>query len=73
MIKADVLEKIGGFDNDFFMYGEDIDLCFRVKKAGYKVVYYPLGEVIHFKGKSASKNRIKSAVNFYNSMIIFSN
>jgi GT2 family glycosyltransferase len=72
MVKADVLRQVGLFDEDYFMFGEDIDLCYRVSKAGYKVVYLPSSEVIHFKGRSSRKNRIKSAVHFYNSMLIFS-
>jgi GT2 family glycosyltransferase len=70
--RGDVLRKIKGFDNDFFMYGEDIDLCWRVRKEGYTVVYHPISEVIHFKGESSRKNRFKSAMSFYNSMFIFS-
>ncbi|MBL8026129.1 MAG: glycosyltransferase [Fibrobacteres bacterium] len=70
--RADILKKIGGFDKDFFMYGEDIDLCWRVRKEGYDVVYHPVSDVIHFKGESSRKNRLKSAVSFYDSMFIFS-
>lgn len=49
----EVLEKVGYFDEDYFMYAEDIDLCFRIKKAGFKVVYLPEVQVIHFKGISS--------------------
>jgi GT2 family glycosyltransferase len=70
--RGDVLRRIGGFDDEFFMYGEDIDLCWRVRKEGYNVVYHPASEVIHFKGESSRKNRFQSALSFYNSMFIFS-
>lgn len=45
--RGDVLKKLGGFDERFFMYFEDTDLCLRFKEAGYKVVYYPKVEIIH--------------------------
>lgn len=72
MARGDLLRKLGGFDETFFMYGEDIDLCWRVRREGYRVFYHPAAEVIHFKGESSRKNRIESAIHFYNSMFIFS-
>ena len=47
MIKRDAYEKVGGFDDQFFMYGEDLDLCYRVQKAGFKVYYVPDTQIIH--------------------------
>jgi hypothetical protein len=47
------LEKVGFFDEDFFFYGEDLDLCFRFKKLGYKILYTPITKVIHYKGVSS--------------------
>jgi GT2 family glycosyltransferase len=70
--RASVLRQIGGFDENFFMFGEDIDLCYRVKRAGYRVFYHPAAEIIHFKGESSRKNRVESKLHFYNSMFIFS-
>jgi GT2 family glycosyltransferase len=49
----EVLEKVGVFDEDYFMYAEDIDLCYRIKKAGLKVMYLPDIQVVHFKGISS--------------------
>ncbi|OGE34502.1 hypothetical protein A3H85_00830 [Candidatus Daviesbacteria bacterium RIFCSPLOWO2_02_FULL_40_8] len=49
----EVLEKVGVFDEDYFMFAEDIDLCFRIKKAGLKIVYLPNVQVVHFKGISS--------------------
>ncbi|OGJ93185.1 MAG: hypothetical protein A2248_17590 [Candidatus Raymondbacteria bacterium RIFOXYA2_FULL_49_16] len=72
MVRTSLLKDIGGFDEDFFMYGEDIDLCYKIKERGSRVYYYPASEIIHFKGESSRKNRLQSALNFYNSMFIFS-
>lgn len=52
-IKKDLLDKIGFFDEDYFFYGEDLDLCYRFKKAGYKIIYSPITKIIHYKGASS--------------------
>ena len=52
MIKKEVLDITGSFDEAFFMYGEDIDLSYRIQKQGYKNYYYPAVTILHFKGKS---------------------
>ena len=70
LIKRDVYNTVGGFDEDYFMYGEDIDLSYRVFKAGYKNYYYGASSVIHFKGESTLKDRFY-AHRFYGSMQIF--
>lgn len=48
-----VLREIGGLDEEYFFYGEDIDLCYRIKQKGYKVVFHPKAEVVHYKGASS--------------------
>ncbi|MBD2177245.1 glycosyltransferase family 2 protein [Pseudanabaena sp. FACHB-1998] len=63
MMRRDVFEQIGGFDENFFMYFEDKDLCKRVKELGYKVVYYPHTTIIHLLG--GSSHGIKKSVNTY--------
>lgn len=65
------LDQIGLFDEDFFMYGEDIDLCYRIKEGGYKIVYYPEAQIIHYKGGSSKKRRNKVIYDFHNAMWIF--
>jgi GT2 family glycosyltransferase len=52
-IRSSVLKKVGYFDEDYFLYGEDIDLCFRVKKEGFKVMFVPDVKVMHVKGISS--------------------
>ncbi len=66
-----VLDEVGLFDEDYFMYGEDIDLCYRIKAAGYKVVYYPEARIIHYKGGSSKKRRTKVIYDFHHAMWIF--
>ncbi|MBN1983232.1 MAG: glycosyltransferase [Chitinivibrionales bacterium] len=71
-IRHDVFKQLSGFDEAFFMYGEDIDLCARCRHLGYKVWYYPKTQIIHFKGKSGAKNMLRTRIAFYQAMIIFS-
>jgi GT2 family glycosyltransferase len=56
MVKKEVLDKIGGFDERFFMYAEDIDLSYRIQKAGYKNYYLAETSILHYKGGSTKKN-----------------
>ncbi len=71
LIKKDIYDNVKGFDEDYFMYGEDLDLCFRIKKAGYKIYYYPGTSIIHYKGESTKKSSISYVNNFYGAMQIF--
>ncbi len=67
---AEVIKKYGGFDERFFMYGEDIDLSWRIKSAGYKVFYNPQITIVHFKGESTIRNAAYVKI-FYEAMDIF--
>ncbi len=67
-----LFQDIGGFDEAFFMYGEDLDICYRVKERGYKVWYNPRTQIIHFKGRSSSKQSFHSKKAWYEAMLIFS-
>lgn len=82
--RKDVLDRVGYFDEDYFLYGEDLDLCFRVKQAGYKIVFIPDVKVLHVKGVSSGikkhsmkassanqKTKNKSMDSFYETMKIF--
>ncbi len=71
MIRKEVYDAIGGLDEDFFMYGEDLDLCYRVQKAGYKVYYVHETQIIHFKGESTKRSSVNDTANFYNAMRLF--
>jgi GT2 family glycosyltransferase/lipopolysaccharide/colanic/teichoic acid biosynthesis glycosyltransferase len=70
-IPKDVIDKVGLFDEEYFMYGEDLDLSFRIKKAGYKIFYYPEVTTIHLKGESTKKTNLSYVNNFYGAMGIF--
>jgi|WetSurMetagenome_2_1015567.scaffolds.fasta_scaffold12523_5 GT2 family glycosyltransferase len=71
-IKRKALDKAGLFDTAFFMYGEDIDLSWRIIQSGYINYYLAEAQIIHFKGKSAGHNNPECIRHFYNAMIIFS-
>jgi GT2 family glycosyltransferase len=71
MVNKDVLDKVGGFDEIFFMYGEDVDLSYRIQKAGYTNYYFSGTSIIHFKGESTKKGSLNYVRMFYNAMSIF--
>jgi len=72
LIPRRLFYEIGKFDEAFFMYGEDLDLCYRVKKHGYAVVYYAGASMLHLKGQSGlcTKN-LPTLYHFYNAMTLF--
>lgn len=71
LMPKSVLNNIGFLDENFFMYGEDIDLCYRIKEGGYKILYYPKAQIIHYKGGSSKKKRTKVIYDFHQAMWIF--
>ncbi len=71
MVRNEAYEKVGGFDEQFFMYGEDLDLCYRVQKAGYKVYYVHNTQIIHYKGESTKRSNLDETKLFYDAMHIF--
>lgn len=70
VLDAKVIKQTGGFDETFFMYGEDIDLSYRILKLGYKILYNPDMTILHFKGESTIKNR-QYINSFYGAMDLF--
>lgn len=71
MLRRSVLDEIGLLDEDYFMYGEDIDLSYRIIKAGYKNYYFPETRIIHYKGESTKKISLNYVHTFYKAMRIF--
>jgi hypothetical protein len=71
MIPKKVLSEIGTFDERFFMYGEDVDLSFRIQEAGYKNYYFSESTIIHFKGESTKRGSLNYVRLFYQAMNLF--
>jgi GT2 family glycosyltransferase len=71
LLRKSVLDKIGLLDEAFFMYGEDIDLSYRVVQAGFKNYYFADTTIIHYKGESTKKGSLNYVKTFYQAMIIF--
>ena len=71
LLQRKVLDMIGLLDETYFMYGEDIDLSYRIIKAGYKNVYYSDTTIIHYKGQSTQKGSLNYVLLFYTAMKIF--
>lgn len=71
MMRKECLDKVGLLDEDYFMYGEDIDLSYRITLGGYKNYYYPEATIIHYKGESTKKSSLNYVYTFYNAMAIF--
>lgn len=84
MVRTKAMQQVGYFDEDYFMYGEDIDWCYRFWQKGWKIMYHPSVKVIHYKGASsglkkhsakmspdALAGRVRTLDAFYNSMRIF--
>lgn len=70
-MRAEALHQVGLLDEAFFMYGEDIDLSYRIQQGGFKVVYFAETKIIHYKGESTKKGSLNYVFVFYNAMIIF--
>jgi len=71
LVRREVMDKIGLLDEDYFMYGEDLDYCYRAKKAGWKVYYTPEAQVIHYGGTASRKKPFRSIYEFHRAMWIF--
>lgn len=71
MMPKMITKTVGAFDETFFMYGEDIDLSYRIQKAGYKNFYFAESSIIHFKGESTKKGTLNYVRIFYKAMSVF--
>jgi GT2 family glycosyltransferase len=71
LIRREALARSGGFDPAFFMYGEDLDLCYRLHSAGWKIAYVHTTRIIHYKGESTRRSSINSTRVFYHAMRMF--
>ena len=73
LMRKETLDKVGLLDEAFFMYGEDIDLSYRIVLGGYKNYYFPDTRIIHYKGESTKKSSVNYVFVFYRAMLIFAN
>ncbi|HMQ68093.1 MAG TPA: glycosyltransferase family 2 protein [Ignavibacteria bacterium] len=64
MIKKDTFEKVNGFDDDYFLFYEDADICKRLTDAGYRIYFYPGSDIIHYKGENVN-SEFQSATYYY--------
>ena len=70
LLKRSIFNEVNGFDEDYFMYGEDIDLCYKLLNKGFQNYYFGKSTIVHFKGESTTKD-ISYLKNFYGAMQIF--
>ena len=63
MIRREIIQKLGGFGDTFLHGGEDLDLCFRIQKSGWKTYYLSDTKIIHFEGQSAMQVSVRTMVN----------
>lgn len=71
MLSKKAVEKTAGFDEDFFMYGEDVDLSYRIRQAGMANYYFADTSILHFKGESTQKFSADYSKHFYGAMLLF--
>ena len=71
LMRKTALDEVGLLDEAFFMYGEDIDLSWRIVQGGYKNYYFPATSIIHYKGESTKKGSLNYVFVFYQAMVIF--
>jgi GT2 family glycosyltransferase len=71
LMRKTALDKVGFLDEAFFMYGEDIDLSYRITQGGFKNYYFPETSIIHYKGESTKKSSVNYVLVFYKAMVIF--
>lgn len=72
MFRQEVYGAIGGLDESYFMYGEDLDYCYRTQKAGWKLYYVHTTKIIHYGGESTKRSSIDAHAEFYRAMQVFS-
>jgi len=71
MMRSETVRLVGKLDEDFFMYCEDIDYCYRINQAGGKIFYVPDSQIIHYKGESTKKNNLDYVITFNRSLYLF--
>ena len=71
LARRSVLDELSGFDEDYFMYGEDVDLCWRARRAGWEVGYEPRADIVHVQGVSADRHPYRMILEHHRSLLRF--
>ena len=71
IVRREAIEQVGLLDEEFFMYGEDIDWCYRIKEAGWRIIYNPTVSITHYKGASSRRKPFKIVYEFHRAMYLF--
>ncbi len=71
MVRREAIEQVGLLDEDFFLYGEDLDWAYRIKQGGWKIYYNPQVTVLHYKREATKQNRLKARYEFFRAMYLF--
>lgn len=71
LVRREAIDEVGGLDEQFFMYGEDIDWCYRLKQAGWIIYYYPETTIVHYKGAGKKRRSRKIVYEFHRAMWLF--
>jgi O-antigen biosynthesis protein len=71
MVRKETFERVGGLDESFFMYGEDLDWCYRIRQAGWRIYYVHSTQIIHYKGESTRRSSLDEIRTFYDAMHLF--
>ena len=71
MVRKEICEHVGGLDESYFMYGEDLDWCYRIREAGWRIYYVHSTQIIHYKGESTRRSSLDEIRTFYNAMHLF--
>jgi GT2 family glycosyltransferase len=71
LVRKDVFDRVGGFDPDYFLFGDDIDLCWKIREASHEIWYVPSARTVHIKGASMRRAPGRAQREFYHSMRLF--
>jgi len=71
LLRREAAERVGGFDETYFMYVEDVDICWRLREAGFRVVYDPAMRLVHHIGRTSSQQSVRMLYHHHRSMFVF--
>ena len=71
LLRREAADRVGGFDESYFMYVEDVDICWRMREAGYRVVYNPALRLVHHIGRTSSQQSVRMLYHHHRSMFVF--